>query len=61
MRSPQVTHPAVKDSGDDAAVSVQPCAVTQEQAAAIPGIEERVAEISQADEGTTLYDLYCKN
>jgi len=53
--------PAVKDTGDDAAVSVQPCAVTQEEAAAIPGIEERVAEISQADEGTTLYDLYCKN
>jgi len=51
--------PAMKDTGDDAAVSVQPCAVTKEQAATIPDIATRVAEISAAPAGTTEYDLYC--
>lgn len=51
--------PAVKDSGDDAAVSVKPCPVTKEEAAEIPAIEDRVAAIFDAPEGTTLYDLYC--
>lgn len=51
--------PEVKDTGDDAAVSVTPCAVSQEQAAEIPSIDERVAALAEAPEGTTLYDLYC--
>jgi ABC-type sugar transport system substrate-binding protein len=51
--------PAVKDTGDDAAVSVTPCAVSQEEAAKIPGIQDRVAALADAPEGTTLYDLYC--
>jgi len=53
--------PAVKDSGQDAAVSVTPCAVSQEQAEAIPGIDARVTALADADQGTTLYDLFCQN
>jgi ABC-type sugar transport system substrate-binding protein len=53
--------PAVKDTGDDAAVSVKPCPVTAEQAAAIPSIEDRVKELASAPEGTTAFDLFCKS
>ncbi len=51
--------PEMKDTGDNAAVSVEPCPVTAEQAATIPDIATRVAEISAAPAGTTEYDLYC--
>ena len=51
--------PAVKDTGDDAAVSVQPCPVSAEEAAAVPNITERVKQIAAAPEGTTEYDLFC--
>lgn len=51
--------PEVKDTGDDPAVSVTPCPVTQDEAAAIPGIDERVAQLGDAPEGTTAYDLFC--
>lgn len=51
--------PEVKDTGDNAAVSVKPCPVTQEQAASIPSIDERVSELASAPKGTTEYDLFC--
>lgn len=51
--------PAVKDTGDDAAVSVEPCAATAEQAASIPGIEDRVEQLTAAPQGTTEFDLFC--
>jgi ABC-type sugar transport system substrate-binding protein len=51
--------PEVKDTGDDAAVSVKPCAVSAEEAQAIPGIEDRVAQLGEAPVGTTEYDLFC--
>jgi ABC-type sugar transport system substrate-binding protein len=51
--------PAVKDTGDDAAVSVKPCPVTQAQAADIPDINERVTQLGAAEQGTTEYDLFC--
>ncbi|WP_111766959.1 sugar ABC transporter substrate-binding protein [Nakamurella deserti] len=51
--------PAVKDTGADAAASVQPCPVTQEDAAAIPSIADRVAELA-ANPDKTAYDLFCK-
>lgn len=53
--------PEVKDTGDDAAVSVTPCAVSQEQASEIPSIDDRVAALADAPEGTTLYDLFCQS
>ncbi|NQX34538.1 substrate-binding domain-containing protein [Herbiconiux sp. VKM Ac-2851] len=52
--------PAVKDTGDDAAVSVQPCPVTAEEAASIPAIEDRVSQLADAPKGSTEYDLFCK-
>ncbi|WP_394550775.1 sugar ABC transporter substrate-binding protein [Agromyces sp. MMS24-JH15] len=52
--------PEVKDSGDDPAVKVTPCPVTAADAAAIPGIDDRVAQLADAPEGTTEYDLFCK-
>lgn len=53
--------PPVKDTGDNPAVSVKPCPVTQEQAATIPSIDERVAQLAAAPQGTTAYDLFCKS
>ncbi|WP_395243959.1 sugar ABC transporter substrate-binding protein [Agromyces sp. MMS24-K17] len=52
--------PAVKDTGADPAVKVTPCPVTAADAAAIPGIEDRVSQLADAPEGTTEYDLFCK-
>lgn len=52
--------PAVKDTGDDPAVKVTPCPVTVDDAAEIPGIDDRVAQLADAPEGTTEYDLFCK-
>lgn len=52
--------PAVKDTGDDAAVSVKPCPVTAAQAQAIPSITDRVKQLAAAPQGTTEYDLFCK-
>ena len=52
--------PEVKDAGDNAAVSVKPCPISQEDAATVPSIEERVAQLGDAPEGTTQYDLFCK-
>ncbi len=51
--------PEVKDTGDDAAVSVKPCPVSQEEAAEVPSIDERVAALADAEQGTTAYDLFC--
>ena len=52
--------PEVKDTGDNAAVSVTPCPVSADEAAEIPSIDDRVAGLADAPEGTTEYDLYCK-
>jgi ABC-type sugar transport system substrate-binding protein len=50
--------PDVKDTGEDPAVSVTPCPVSQDEAAAIPNIDERVAAVADAPAGSTLYDLF---
>jgi len=52
--------PDVKDTGEDPAVSVTPCPVSQDEAAAIPNIDERVAAVADAPAGSTLYDLFCQ-
>jgi|GEM_PF-1011868 len=52
--------PAVKDTGDNAAVQIKPCPVTKDQAAAIPSIEARVTQLGAAPAGTTAYSLFCK-
>jgi ABC-type sugar transport system substrate-binding protein len=52
--------PAVKDTGDDAAVSVKPCPVTAAQAQAVPSITDRVKQLEAAPAGKTEYDLFCK-
>lgn len=52
--------PAMKDSGDDAAVQVQACVVGAAEAAAIPGLETRVEELLVAStQSKSAYDLYC--
>lgn len=51
--------PPMKDTGDDAAVKMAPCAISAEDAEEIPSIEERVAALAEASAGTTLHDLYC--
>jgi ABC-type sugar transport system substrate-binding protein len=51
--------PAVKDTGADPAVSVQPCPVTAAQAKSVPSINDRVTKIESAAKGSTMYDLFC--
>lgn len=48
------------DAGDPASL-VQPCPVSAEQAAAVPDMAERVAQLLAAPAGTTAYDLFCPN
>jgi ABC-type sugar transport system substrate-binding protein len=51
--------PEVKDSGDNPAVSVQPCPVTAQQAKNVPSIDARVKKIESAPKGSTMFDLFC--
>lgn len=53
--------PEVKWAADDPASRVQPCPVTAEQAAAVPDMAERVAQLIAAPAGTTEYELFCPN
>ena len=55
------TVPALKANADDPASRVEPCPVTAEQAAAVPDMAERVAQLIAAPAGTTAYDLFCPN
>jgi ABC-type sugar transport system substrate-binding protein len=51
--------PPVKDTGEDPAVQIQPCPVSAEQAAKIPGTSERVTQLAAAPKGKTALDLFC--
>ena len=51
--------PEVRDQPEDATIYIDPCPVTAEEAAEIPGIEERTAAIIDAEDGTTATDLFC--
>lgn len=51
--------PAVKDTGANPAVSVEPCPVSAEQASSVPSIDDRVKQIESAPKGSTMYDLFC--
>jgi ABC-type sugar transport system substrate-binding protein len=53
--------PALKADAGDPASRVEPCPVTAEQAAAVPDMPERVAQLLQAPAGTTEYELFCPN
>lgn len=53
--------PEVKDEPADPASSVEPCPVSAEQAANVPDMDERVAQLMAAEPGTTAYDLFCPN
>lgn len=53
--------PPLKADAGDPASKVQPCPVSAEQAAAVPDMAERVAQLLAAPAGTTEYDLFCPN
>ncbi len=53
--------PPLKADAGDPASKVQPCPVTAEQAAAVPDMAERVAQLLEAPAGTTAFDLFCPN
>lgn len=53
--------PALKADAGDPASKVQPCPVSAEQAAAVPDMAERVAQLLAAPAGTTEYELFCPN
>lgn len=52
--------PLKADAGDPAS-RVEPCPVSAEQAAAVPDMPERVAQLLAAPAGTTEYELFCPN
>jgi ABC-type sugar transport system substrate-binding protein len=51
--------PEVKWDAGDPASRVQPCPVTAEEAAGVPDMAERIAQLIAAPAGTTEYDLFC--
>jgi ABC-type sugar transport system substrate-binding protein len=51
--------PPVKDTGEDPAVLIKPCPVTAEQAAKVPGTQERTTQLAAAPAGKTALDLFC--
>ena len=53
--------PPLKADAGDPASKVQPCPVTAAQAAEVPDMAERVAQLLAAPAGTTAYDLFCPN
>jgi ABC-type sugar transport system substrate-binding protein len=53
--------PPVKWEAGEPASRVEPCPVTAEQAAQVPDMPERVAQLVAAPAGTTAYDLFCPN
>jgi ABC-type sugar transport system substrate-binding protein len=53
--------PPVKWEAGDPASRVEPCPVSAEEAAAVPDMPERVAQLLEAPQGTTAYELFCPN
>jgi ABC-type sugar transport system substrate-binding protein len=53
--------PPLKSDAGDPASRVEPCPVSAEQAAAVPDMPERVAQLLAAPAGTTEYELFCPN
>ncbi len=53
------TPPPVKDSAGDPAARVEPCPVSAEQAAKIPGTQDRAKQLLAAPKGTTEFQLFC--
>ncbi len=53
--------PELKADAGDPASLVQPCPVSAEQAANVPDMAERVAQLLAAPAGTTAYELFCPN
>ena len=53
--------PALKADAGDPASRIEPCPVSAEQAAAVPDMPERVAQLMAAPFPTTEYDLFCPN
>jgi ABC-type sugar transport system substrate-binding protein len=53
--------PPVKWEAGDPASRVEPCPVSAEEAAEVPDMPERVAQLLEAPQGTTAYDLFCPN
>lgn len=53
--------PEVKWDAGDPASRVEPCPVSAEQAAGVPDMNERVAQLLEAPAGTTEYELFCPN
>ena len=51
--------PEVKSTPDNPASRVRPCPVTAQQAASVPDMAQRVAQLLAAPKGTTAYDLFC--
>lgn len=52
---------ALKADAGDPASRVEPCPVSAEQAAAVPDMSERVAQLLEAPLFTTEYELFCPN
>ena len=52
---------ALKADAGDPASRVEPCPVSAEQAASVPDMAERVAQLLEAPLFTTEYDLFCPN
>ena len=52
---------ALKADAGDPASRVEPCPVSAEQAAGVPDMNERVAQLLAAPAGTTEYELFCPN
>jgi hypothetical protein len=53
--------PPVKWEAGDPASRVEPCPVSAEEAAEVPDMPERVAQLLEAPQGTTAYELFCPN
>jgi hypothetical protein len=53
--------PPLKADAGDPASRIEPCPVSAEQAAAVPDMPERVAQLMAAPFPTTEYDLFCPN
>jgi ABC-type sugar transport system substrate-binding protein len=53
--------PPVRWEAGEPASRVEPCPVSAEQAAAVPDMDERVAQLLEAPQGTTAYELFCPN
>jgi ABC-type sugar transport system substrate-binding protein len=53
--------PPVKADAGDPASGVEPCPVSAAEAAEVPDMPERVAQLLEAPQGTTAFELFCPN